>query len=251
VSARRGAGLAELLVTLVLSGVVMATATRSLVHHVRLQRDRAAQAQADEIAGDAVAILRAELGHADGNPRVLGDTAVELASVRVVAVACERSAVRLVLPASAGWWSPPRTGDSVAVMDTLTGREWRAAVAATGTQHATASCPSGGARLTLATQPPPSVPVLLLPVRVWRVVRYTAYRAGDGSWWLGERSCLPVCGSAQPVAGPLLAPAQGGWRLAMVPGPEGRPVALDVGVRTAVRGRAAGVFSRIAVASVP
>jgi hypothetical protein len=37
-----------------------------------------------------------------------------------------------------------------------------------------------------------------------------AYRGGDGAWWFGERPCdtrrPPVCGAAQPIAGPLAGP---------------------------------------------
>ncbi len=248
---RRGTGLAELLVTLALSGVVMATAARSLVLHVRLQRDRAAQTQADEIVRDVHAIVRAELGHADGHVGVLGDTAIELASLRAFAVACDVATTRLYLPSSIVWWSPARVGDSVAVLDTLAGREWRTAITATGTQHASARCPAGAIRLTLAAAPPATVAVMLLPVRVWRVVRYVAYRAGDGTWWLGERSCLPGCGSAQPIAGPLLAAAQGGWRLALVAGRDGRPIALDVSVRAGINGRRSGMMARIPMGGIP
>jgi hypothetical protein len=248
-TARRGTGLAELLVTLVLSGLVMATAARALLQHVRLERDRASQRQADEVVRDVHAIVRAELGHADRYPRVLGDTAIELASLRAVAVACDVATTRLIIPSSVAWWSPPRAGDSVAVIDTLTGREWHAAVASTGTQHASVRCPAGGTRLTLATAAPTMA--MLLPLRVWRVVRYVAYRAGDGTWWLGERSCLPACGSAQPIAGPIIAPVQGGWRLAMVAGRDGRSLALDISVRAAFNGRTSGMAARIPLAPAP
>lgn len=248
---RRGAGLAELLVTLALSGVVMATASRGLVQHVRQSRDREAQAQADGIVRDVQEVIRGELGHADVDPRLRGDTALDLASLRTVALACEASAARLVLPAASGWWSPPKVGDSVAVLDTLTGAEWRSAVVATGTQRASVACPAGGTRLTLAAAPPASVPTGLLPVRIWRLARYMAYRAGDGTWWLGERACLPECGTAQPVAGPLLPPSQGGFRLALVLAGDGRPAALDLTVRAVVRGRAARLSARIPLASVP
>jgi hypothetical protein len=238
-------------VALVLAGVVMASASRGLSQHLLLRRERDDQARADEIVQVVRDVMRAELDHSTPDPRLLGDTAVQLAATRVTAVACELSAARLTLPASAPSWSAPRAGDSLALIDTLTGAEWHTAVAATGTQHANARCPAGGTRLTLDMAPPPSVPALLLPARVWRIVRYMTYRASDGAWWLGERSCAPGCASAQPIAGPLLPPNQGGFRLTLVLGPDARPVALDVSARAFIGGRWSAMSARLPLAAVP
>lgn len=248
---RSGTGLAESLVVLVLAGVLMAAVGRGLSQHLRLRRERDDQARADEIVQVVRDVMRAELGHSEPVPRLLGDTAVQLASTRIAAVACELVAARLTLPASAPSWSAPRAGDSLAIIDTLTGAEWRTAVIATGTQRANAHCPAGGTRLTLAAPTPPSVPALLLPVRIWRMVRYVTYQAGDGDWWLGERSCTTGCAAAQPIVGPLLPPNQGGFRLALVPGPDGRPVALDVSARAVVGGRSSAMSARLPLAVVP
>lgn len=248
---RLGMGLAESLVVLVLAGVVMASAGRGLNQHLRLRRERDDQARADEIVQVVRDVLRAELDHAEPVPYLLGDTAVQLASTRLAVVACDLVAARLTLPASAPSWSAPHAGDSLALIDTLTGVEWRTAVAATGTQRANARCPAGGTRLTLASATPSSVPALLLPARVWRVVRYVAYRASDGDWWLGERSCTPGCAPAQPIAGPLLPPNQGGLRFAFVPGPDGRHLALDVSARAVVGGGLSAMSARLPFAVVP
>lgn len=248
---RPGIGLAESLVVLVLAGVVMASAGRGLSQHLRLRRERDDQARADEIVQVVRDVMRGELGHSEPVPRLLGDTAVELASTRVAAVACELVAARLTLPSSAPSWSAPRAGDSLALVDTLTGAEWRTAVTASGTQRANANCRSGGIRLTLAAPPPPSVPSLLLPARVWHTVRYVTYRASDGAWWLGERSCTTGCAAAQPIAGPLLPPKQGGFRLVLVPGADGRPVALDVSARAVIGGRSSTMSARLPLAVVP
>lgn len=248
---RGGGGLAESLVALALAGIVMAAASRGLSQHLRLRRERDDQARADEIVRVVRDVLRAELDHSAPDIRLFGDTAVQLAASRVTAVACDLAPARLVLPASAEWWSTPRPGDSLAILDTLTGFEWRTAVVATATQHASARCASGGIRLLLAGPPPSTVPALRLPARVWRTVRYVSYRASDGDWWLGERSCISACGSAQPIAGPLLSPGQGGFRLRLVAVPGGRSVALDVSARTAVRGRSSAMASRLPLAERP
>ncbi len=249
---RWGTGLAESLVALALAGVVMAAASRGLSQHVRIRRERDDQARADDVVRVVRDVLRSELGHADpAAARVLGDTAVQVASSRIVTVACDQVASRLVLPSSAAWWSAPRAGDSLALLDTLTGAEWRTAVVATGTQRSSARCPSGGTRLTLAALPPSSTPALLLPARVWHTVRYLAYRSGDGSWWLGERSCTPGCASAQPIVGPLLPPSGAGFRLALVLAWDGRPVALDVSARAVVGTRSSAMSARLPLAAIP
>jgi len=243
-------GLAELLVTLALFGVVMATATHGLARHLRLHRERDAQFLADETVREVYDVLRGELAHA-GDVRVIADTAVDLAAFRIVAPACDASAARLVIAASETWWSPPRAGDSLAMIDTVTRHEWRTTVASTGTQRASVPCPAGGTRLTLSDEPPFSVPALLVPVRVWRTARYMIYRASDGTWWLGERSCTPGCGAAQPIAGPLLSPTQGGLSMALVTDADARALALDVAIRATVGVRSSVRAARIPVTTAP
>lgn len=248
---RRGMGLAELLVSLALGAVILAAVTRGLVQQVRLQRDRTAQARADEIVREVHEVLRAEVNHAAGTVAVLGDTALDLASLRLFARACDHDAARLIVSASEAWWSPARAGDSLALVDTSLHAEWRATIAAVGTQQASASCPAGGTRLLLGTVVPTTVPALAVPVRVWRVVRYTQYRAGDGTWWFGERSCTPTCGAAQPIAGPLAPPVQRGLELRIVPRADGRTLAVDVAVRTSVAGRKSERAARLPVGPSP
>ncbi len=248
---RRGVGLPELLVALALSGVVMAVAARGLSHQLRLQRAHDAQARADDIVREVHEVLRAELGHAAGVVRLLGDTALDLASQRIVATPCDRNALRLVVPASEPWWSPPRAGDSLAVMDTLLRREWRGALASVGVQRPSAACPVGGTRLTLAEAPPATVPVLAVPARVWRMTRFAAYRSSDRLWWLGERSCTSSCGAAQPITGPLLPPGQGGLQFSLVHDAAGQPVALDVVARAVVAGRRSRRWARLPLAVAP
>ncbi len=248
---RRGTGLAELLVSLALAAVIPAAAMRGLIQHLALHRARDARARAAEIVREVHEVLRAELAHAAGDLRVLGDTAVEVASLRIVARACHQDQERLVLPATAPAWSTPRAGDSLAAMDTLVRREWKTVVAAAATQRASASCPAGGVRLTLGAALPASAPAGAVPVRVWRTVRFTVYRAGDGAWWLGERSCTTGCGAAQPIAGPLLPPSQGGLRMRAVPAADGRTLSVDVSVRAVVATHAASLASRLPVPAAP
>ncbi|MBI2406875.1 MAG: hypothetical protein HYV19_01050 [Gemmatimonadetes bacterium] len=244
---RRGTGLAELVLSMALGGVIAAAATRGLVQHLRLQRAREATARAEAIVRDVHDVLRAELAHAAPNVQVLGDTALQVASVRVFTRACQLDASRLVIPAAESWWSAARAGDSVALMDTLMRAEWRGAVATVGTLRTAPACPAGGTRVTLAAPLPPTVPANAVPVRLWRVVRYTVYRAADGAWWLGERICAPLCGAAQPIAGPLLAPAASGFRVLAVRDGAGVMYAVDLVVRAVVDDREVRRTARIAV----
>lgn len=246
---RGGTTLAEMVVALALAGVLMGAAARGVTQHLRWQRDRAEWQQGDDAARQAVAVLRSEVERADGTVTVLGDTAVQLSAVRVVAVACDTGASRLVVPASVAAWSAPRIGDSLAMADTALG-EWRTSIVAASSLHSSTRCPAGGTRVTLAAPLAPSALPLLLPARVWRVARYMIYRAGDGSWWLGERSCAPACTSAQPVAGPLATPAQGGLRLSLVVSSDGRPLALDIQARAPVRGRVASASARVPLRAI-
>jgi len=249
--ARHGAGLAELLVSVTLAGVVMAAASRGLSQHLRWQRGRAATAAAQQIVQDALDVLRAELQRSSGEPRALGDTAVDVPSVRLLLRACDASTGRLVVPNGSASWAAPRSGDSLAVLDTLARVEWRTLIATVSSQRASSACPAGGTRLSLTSPVPPTAPALALPVRIWRVMRYTTYRAPDGLWWLGERACAPACGLVQPVAGPLLPPSQGGFRVAIVLDDTGRLRAIDLMVRAEVAGRRASLSARIPTAGSP
>ena len=246
---RVGTTVAEMVVTLALAGVVAGAAGHGLTQLLRDHHDRAAATAAADAVQLARDVLRAELAHADANIRLLGDTAVQLASLRLISTACDATADRLVLPAAAPAWSAPRAGDSLGVADT-TLTEWRTTVLSVRTERSSVACPSGGTRLVLASTPPASALPRLLPARVWRVVRYVLYRSGDGSWWMGERSCTPGCSSAQPITGPLLSPSQGGLRLALVLGTSGRPVALDVTVRARFAGRGAQLSARLPLATI-
>lgn len=250
-SRRVGTGLAEVLVSLALAAVILAAASRGLVQHLALHRARDARSRAEEIVREVHDVLRAELAHAARDVRVLGDTAVDVASLRLLGRACHQDQARLVLPATEPAWSAPRAGDSLGVMDTLSRGEWRTVIVAAGSQRATAECPVGGVRLTLGRALPPTVPARAVPTRVWRTVRFVAYRAGDGAWWLGERLCAGACGAAQPIAGPLLPPSQGGLRFHAVTGADGRMLFLDVSARTMVATHTVQQSSRLPLPAAP
>jgi hypothetical protein len=131
------------------------------------------------------------------------------------------------------WRASPEAGDLVAAFDTAGGGAWRTAlVDSVTTRTDGAGCrPSSGllstadsatrkpvTRLRLHTSLSLSVPVGA-PVRVLRGGRYALTHSGDGSWTLSYRRCTgSSCGTAQPVAGPLAAPADSGLRFTSVAG---------------------------------
>jgi type II secretory pathway pseudopilin PulG len=251
VSVPRGTGLVELLIALALGGVVAAAAGISLVQHQRVQRQRIAATQGETIAGDVLRVMRTQVGHAAGDARVLGDTAVQLALLRGVVRACAVEAARITVPASEVWWSTVRAGDSVAVLDTLIHSEWKAAVQSAGSQRPSVACPAGGTRISLSAPLSPTAPARAMPVRIWHAARIVLYRASDGNWWLGERLCSSSCGAAQPVAGPLLSPSQGGFRVRLDTLASGVAAALDVEVRASVLGYVGARTARLTLRSAP
>jgi len=251
VTRRSGTGLTELVVALALASVVTTVAVAGLTQHRRAQQRRDAAARAEQIVLDVARILRVQLGRAVGPPRLLADTALQLQLLRGTAKACATEPARLTLPADPAWWSAPRAGDSVAVLDTLSGVDWKASVLAVATLRASPSCPAGGIRLTLSAPVPATAPAMFLPVRVSYLVRLAPYRASDGQWWFGERLCTPVCGAMQPIAGPLRSPAEGGFRLRQAAGDGVAVLRLDLRVRATISGQDATRMARVPVGAAP
>jgi hypothetical protein len=232
--ARRGAGLAEMIVALTLSTIVASAAVGALTAAERYTRRARAKWDARRVLREAESVLASELRAAAADSvRVRGDTAVDLAGLVGVSVVCVSSGSVLVLPpdaaASGGpyssWRASPEAGDVIAVFDTAAGGAWRSAVVDTATTRTDgAGCtPASGllssadvaarrpvTRVALRSSfvPPPAVGA---PVRVERSGRYALTRGGDGSWSLSYRRCTgSACGTAQPVVGPFAAPSDSG-----------------------------------------
>lgn len=229
--ARSGTSLAELLVALVMAGVVMATAMRGLSVHLRIQRMREARVRTQQAVADVAQVLRVESSRAVAPPVLRGDTGIDLTVLRGAPRACEASSSRVTVSNKEAWWDTPRVGDAVTGRDTLTRGVWQTTIAAVGSQSASAGCPFGGVRLTLATVPPMTVPLTATPLQVMHTERFVLYRAADGFWWFGQRACAATCGAAQPVAGPLQSPDRAGLRFASYTDESGRRLAIDLTVR--------------------
>ena len=234
---RRGAGLAEMIVALVLAGIVSAAGATALAGVERYARASRAGAQARRTLREAEAVLASDLrASLADSVRVRGDTAVDFPGIVGVSVVCVSSGTVLVLPpdvASSGypyssWRASPEAGDVVAVFDTAAGGIWRTATVDSASSRTDgAGCmPSSGLlspsdraarrastrivlRSALATAPAG----IASPVRVLRPARYALTHSSDGDWALSYRRCDAVsCGTAQPVVGPLAAPGDSGLR---------------------------------------
>jgi prepilin-type N-terminal cleavage/methylation domain-containing protein len=209
---RRGVSLVEVAVALALGGVVASVVASVVARQVRAASDAVARADRSRIAGDAVDALAAARAAAWTPPVPLGDTALGFVATVAGSLVCRAAGDTVWLaagdPPHAVWRAVGDSGDRVVAWDTAgagwTQREVRrvaSAVADCVPWSARGSEPA--TRVVLGPGPPVAAGV---PARVLRRVRWVVYRAGDGSWQLGERRCAwltGVCGPVTPVAGPL------------------------------------------------
>lgn len=218
---RRAATLVELLVALTLAGVVLGSATTSVLRQQRAHARIAAVSGSDTQLRAATSVLAGQLALLDpaAGDLVSGeadDTALQFRSPIAASLACDRSIGSVTfLPnpegtvTFGGAASLPRSGDS---LWWLGDSAWSGArISGVVTIAAACSVPivsAGDAlRLTL-TGSGDTIPAGAA-LRITRQTRYGVYRAsvGAASWQLGFREWNESAGSfsaPQPIAGPLL-----------------------------------------------
>ena len=250
----RGVTLPGVLIGLSLTSLVLAllgSAMVTLLRHAHQQHDRT-QARAHLAHGASV--LAAELRTlaaasttADVSDLLLiADTAVEVRAPVGAGATCAvaTDAIELADAIATGapfvsWWTDvPQPEDLVHVHDEgpspmIADDAWLARTVVS-VEAGAGACTAGpmaqwagsGLRLRLAGPPLPSSVGAGAPVRVTRRRRYVLYRAGDGSWQLGQRTWSGGVASLQPISGPLNAPvgADPGLTVAAIAG-DGTPVA--------------------------
>ena len=256
---RRGHTLVEALCALALGGLLASAAGLAF----GAARGSLERAELRDVAGkaerEAVAIVRRAVA-TGGSVIARGDTAVELDLLLGLSVACGLGAHELWLPwpeerGLSALPTLPTPDDLLAVRDVATSPDaWTYAVVdSVGSRvDATICTAADGWRDAAAASHPvlrvvllDSLPATLGPgaeVRIYRRGRFTLYHAGRGEWMLGWRRCHPwsgVCGTVQPVAGPLGPPGTGGFRVLEVQAPDRWELS------------ARGVGGRGATASVP
>jgi prepilin-type N-terminal cleavage/methylation domain-containing protein len=225
---RRGVTLLELMVAIALSAIVLGSATASLL---RQQRTAAAQSARREAESQnragllALPAMLAGLSPAVGDlaPGEARDTALQVRAELLNGFACDSSASRVILAAAdtggasltgvaslpqAGdtlWWYP--TGESAWAVRRVTGVDAVAGVCGLvgqGTRSLVRIAFAGADTVPRGA-----------PVRLTRQMRFSVYRAGDGSWQLGTSEWSEVLqrfAPPQPIAGPFLRSGPGGPR---------------------------------------
>lgn len=225
---RRGLSLVEVLVALTLAAIVLGTATISVVRQQRtaarvraLVEGEAQLRSATALASSELAALAPDAG--DLVPGEASDTALQLRAPVGSGLACGRGVGEVWLAsdapgevAIAGLLTAPRVSDSLWwYREPDSAWVGRRVTEVAGGQ---ASCPSplvgSHATTRLGLDAPDSI-ASGVPLRLTRSVRYSVYRAGDGTWQLGMREWSDASGrfsTSQPVAGPFLRRLAGGER---------------------------------------
>ena len=222
---RRGFTLAEVLLTLVLSAIVLglATAVGTRLQH-QLTRERARIAIGEQLAA-AAAILPPELralSPVAGDIRAgeARDTSLEIRATIGSALVCGGNASSVVIapylgPLARSSALNMESGDTLWLLaDTDSGESWRA-VRLQRLRPASGSCApitdASGAQLfdlrhLWQVDVSDSVaPIAGAVARSTRPVRYSFYRAGDGRWYFGDRSWNSAnrqFNLIQPISGP-------------------------------------------------
>ena len=264
---RPGVTLPGVLIGLSLTALVLALLGSTMVTLLRQahrQHDRTqARSQLSHAAGVLAAELRTVVAAASatdvGDLLLIADTAVELRAAVGGGAACAvtSDAVELVEAAVPGapfvsWWSDEAQVDDVLHLHdegpspAIADDAWHAR-GVVAVERGGVACAAGplapwaarALRLRLAGAPLPSTVAAGAPVRVTRRRRYVLYRAGDGSWQLGQRAWSAGVGSLQPVAGPLNAATATDPGLDVIAlAADGTPVAAASAARLAVVVRA-------------
>jgi type II secretory pathway pseudopilin PulG len=268
--ARRGITLIELVVSMLIGGMVLGLIASVSVRQQRIYADIENAAAVAGQLRDAAAVLPIDLRSAssvagdirNGEAR---DTSIELRANIATAVVCDTIAGALVLPPTrsdsgasfASVLTSVQAGDTAWILSTTDSVvDWvPRPIVAVGTA-APGDCSALGPRLDAASTIAPrmsltvaGMPILSSaigqPIRITRPLRYSLYRSGDGSWYLGQRDWNPSTtkfNTIQPVSGPYLSAAAKGVSFTYLDS-SGTPLATPVEdtrsialVRIALRG---------------
>lgn len=201
---REGLTLLELIVAAAIGGILVGAAV-SVLRQTGASLGRGGRRdRANAVAEEALAVALS-LAQAAVAVTVVGDTTLAYDARVLDAMPCADGSV---VPLAAADATVPAAGDRWL---TLT------AVPSATSPDSLAWLPSAPHPVrhgTMGCIPSDSTGVLVRAVRSGRLV---PYRTVEGTWMLGIRACEGVCTPAQPVAGPIRAPAAGGWRVRAVP----------------------------------
>ena len=208
---RAGVTLVEFVLAVTLTGLLAILASTILRSTTRAMGRAATRERAAAVVEEALAVA-GSMAEAAVDVAVLGDTALELASLVTDGLPCDDGTTALldsagVMPAPGDRWVVLERVAAANGSDSLV---WRSIPAMPIAGRGTACARPDASRLL---------------VRVTSHTRLVPYRGADGGWMLGLRRCIDRCENAQPLVGPIHPPAEGGWQLRAV------PCGIDVGVR--------------------
>jgi pilin/secretion family protein with methylation motif len=236
---RTGASIIELMIALTIFGLVMAGVTSAIVEQTRFQAGAArvvgSQRSMRQIGDLLPSELRA-LGTGAGDIYAMTASSIDVRVTTGSSVVCTIAAgggsvtippVTLVTGAPlTSWRDLPLGGDSVFIFDegasaARNDDTWRAyrltAATTAGTCPTTTGYTRSGAEAAAGrtVTVTPAIPVTTLPgapIRFFRPARYGLTAGSGGRWYLGYTECTPVCGTLDPVAGPVRSPGGQGVR---------------------------------------
>jgi prepilin-type N-terminal cleavage/methylation domain-containing protein len=227
---RKAFTLAEVLVTLTLSALVLGIAVSvgaKLQHRLLAESTRLAD---DEQLASAAQLVPLDVRPAAtqaGDIVEARDTSLQLRTTTGTGVVCGGSTMSLLVASAlgAGGRTPPlaaAAGDTLWLLaDSDSIEQWRP-LRISATRRVAGTCPAldaGGGQLfdvahLWAADLRDSAAVMQGAfVRTTRPVRYSFYRAGDGHWYLGLHSWNAATARfnlVQPLAGPYASPLSGG-----------------------------------------
>lgn len=227
---RRAFTLAEVLITLALSALVLGIAVSvgaRLQHRLLAESTRLAVAEQLSSAAQLVPLDLRAASPLAGDVVEARDTSLQLRATTSTGVVCGGSPTSILVASYLGAGAralalSAAPGDTLWILadgDSL--EQWRP-LRLSGTRRVTASCPpldTAGAQLFdvghlwVADLRDSAVAAPGTFVRLTRPVRYSFYRASDGHWYLGMHSWSAATlrfNLVQPLAGPYASPLRDG-----------------------------------------
>ncbi len=234
--ARQGFTLLELTVALVVTAVVIGTATALGAKLQRFHRELAIAGDRLDQVDQTAALLAVDLralapGEGDLTSGEARDTSLQFRATIGSSVVCDVVQDRVSLapvggagPALSAFLTPPSAGDTVWALSTGDTSRWTPWTVTTvgadagrcliaGVDAAGNGPPASRVALTLTGLSAAGGMAVGTPVRITRLARYSLYHAADGEWYLGERDWNAASArfnAIQPVSGPFLSSARAG-----------------------------------------
>ena len=219
-AARKGGfTLPELLVSVVLGGIVLASVYKIMINQGRAYGKERELMDVRETVRSGATLLAWELrGAATGGSQLATMTAdsLTLRAIQGFGIVCAKHATlpRYALWRSGGSIAATSDDSALAYMGSSQWRRQKISQVGTPTALGVTACAWPGARvpdLVVEVTGDTSSIVVGASFRAFRTVRYAEYQT-SGRWWLGRK--VGAAATYDQLTGPLLAPASGGLKFA-------------------------------------